>query len=306
MRFAWICGMIDSLHYLGKKLEHKGIRSPLLLIQPAHQYSSLKVAKRVIAEVGRKIQSQGLAKELSPFIIGITGHGNVSQGAQEILELLNPVEIHPKDMLSFIRNRKKRSRRLYKVVFLREEKLRSKYGKGFYYEEYFKKPDNFESNLDQYLPYLSLLIHASYWDSRFPRMVTKKMIHKLAKKKIFRLEFIGDLSCDVNGSIELNYRTTIPDQPTYTYRPQKKTFVDGYKCSGITVLAVDNLPTELPKDSSIEFSRLIREYVYQIAVHGVKDITNHVAIPSEIHRAVIVEKGRLTKNFSYLRDKFDI
>jgi len=301
-RFAGICGMIDSLHHLGKKLEYEDTKNPFSSIRPAYTYTSLKAAKNAIRAAGQKIHQQGFGKKLSPFLIGLTGHGNVSRGAQEILELLNPIEIHPRDMLRFIRHQRKRHHKLYKIVFFREEKLRAKDGKGFYFEEYLKNPKQFESNLDEYLPYLNALIHTSYWDARFPRMVTKKMIHNLAKKKIFRLEFIGDLSCDIDGSIELTYRTTTPDKAIFTYIPEKKKFVNGYNSQGITVFAVDNLPAELPKESSTEFSSLVREYVYQIAAHGVKDITQHMAIPVEIRRAVIAEGGKLTKNFSYLKN----
>ncbi|MCQ9205684.1 MAG: hypothetical protein NG737_05165 [Omnitrophica bacterium] len=303
-RFAGICGAIDSLHYLGKKLEYRGFNNPFSIIQPAHKYISLKAAKKDLELVRQKIRQQGFREELSPFLIGVTGHGSVSRGVQEVLELLNPIEIHPKDILRFIHHQRKKYHRLYKIVFFREEKLRAKNGKGFYFEEYLNNPGQFESNLDKYVPYLNMLIHTSYWDKRFPRMVTKKMIHNLAKKKVFRLEFIGDLSCDINGSIELTYRATTPEAPTFTYIPQKKKFVDGYNSSGVTVLAVDNLPAQLPRDSSTEFSGFIREYVYQIATQGVKDITQHMALPREIRRAVITEAGRLTRDFSYLKDIF--
>jgi alpha-aminoadipic semialdehyde synthase len=300
-RFAGICGMIDSLYYLGKKLEWKNIKNPFSLIKPSHKYDSLKAAKKAMVKVYRNIQAEGFSEKLSPFVVGITGHGNVSKGAQEILNLLNPTEIHPKDILRFTQHQRKRSHKLYKIVFFREEKLRSKDGKGFYFEEYLKNPGKFESNMDKYIPYLNLLIHTSYWDRRFPRMVTKKMIQALARKDFFRLEFIGDISCDVNGSIELTRKTTTPDKPTFTYVPESKKFIDGYKSKGITLLAVDNLPSELPKDASVEFSTLIREYVYQIAAHGVKDITQHMAFPAEIRRAVITENEKITKNFSYLK-----
>ncbi len=301
-RFAGVCGIIDSLHYLGKKLEWKGLKNPFSSIQPAYKYKSLKAAKLAFNEVAQQIRHQGFGKNLSPFIIGITGHGNVSKGVEEIIDLLNPIEIHPRDMLQFIRYQRKISHKLYKIVFLKEEKLRSKNGKGFYFEEYLKNPRHFESNLDNYLGYLNIFIHTSYWDKRFPRMITRKMVHNLAKKELFRLEFIGDISCDVNGSVELTYKTTTPLNPTFTYIPQKRKFVDGYKSEGITVLAVDNLPAELPKDASIEFSSLIREYVYQIAAHGVRDLTRHMAFPAEIRRAVITEEGKLTRDFSYLRN----
>ena len=300
-KFAGVCGMTDSLHYLGKKLAWKGIENPFSLIKPAYAYDSLKALKKTLLKVGQQIHRQGFEKELSPFIVGITGHGNVSRGVQDVLEVLNPVEIHPKNMVQFTEHQRKQHHRVYKIVFLREEKFRSKDGKGFYFEDYLKNPKKFQSNLDIYLPFINILIHTSYWDSRFPRLVTKKMIHNLSKKKPFRLEFIGDISCDIRGSIELTYKATSRDKPTYTYMPESKKTVDGYKSEGVTVLAVDNLPAEMPKDASDEFSGIIRDYVYQVAAHGVKDIIHHMAIPSEIRHAVVTQDGKLTRNSSYLR-----
>lgn len=300
-RFAGICGLIDSLHYLGKKLEYKGIKNPFEAIKPAYQYGSLSQVIQAMVGVSNVISRKGFDSRISPFIIGITGHGNVSDGVQRVLRPLNPIEIHPKDILKFVRHQKYVYNKIYKIVFLREEKLRSKNGSGFYFEEYLKYPVRFESNMDIYLPYLNILIHTSYWDSRYPRMVTKKMINRLSRRKTFRLDFIADISCDINGSIELTYKSTTQDNPIFTYDPKKKIFVDGYKQDGITILAVDNLPAELPKDSSEHFSGLIRDYVYQIAAHGVKDITNHTAIPQEIRQAVITQGGRLTRDFGYLK-----
>jgi alpha-aminoadipic semialdehyde synthase len=99
----------------------------------------------------------------------------------------------------------------------------------------------------------------------------------------------------------LTHKTTTPGNPTFTYNYKKRSFVDGYRSEGITILARDNLPAELPGEASQEFSLLIRDYIYQIAVHGAKDITNHVAISSEIRRAVITQNGRLTGDFNYLK-----
>jgi alpha-aminoadipic semialdehyde synthase len=300
-RFAGICGMVDSLHYLGRKLDWKGIANPFSLIKPAYRYDSLDILKETLLEINEYIRKKGFPDELSPFVIGITGHGNVSRGAQEILDLFRPVEIHPRNMMEFIKHQKKQRHRVYKMVFLREEKFRSREGRGFYFEEYLRNPKKFESNMDLYIPYINILIHTAYWDNKFPRLVTKKMINDLSKKEPFRLEFIGDLSCDIKGSIEITYKSTSPDKPSFTYDPGRKRFIDGHKSKGVTVFAVDNLPAELPGDASDDFSGLIRDYVYQIAVHGINDITNHMAIPAEIRNAVVTQNGRLTKNSGYLK-----
>ncbi len=301
-RFAGICGLIDSLYYLGQRLNSKGItRHPFSLLSPAHCYSGLNEIKKDMVKVARWIRNKGFDRRLSPFVIGITGHGRVSQGVQEILQSLRPIEIHPQDMNEFIKEKKGVRNKIYKIVFLREEKIRSKTGKGFYFEEYLSNPEEFESNLDKYLSCLNLFIHASYWDKRFPRMVTKEMLKGLIRKRPFRLEFIADISCDINGSVEMTYKTTSSAKPVFTYNPKKNKFSEGLKSEGITIMAIDNLPTELPRDASVEFSRLVRDYVYQIALHAALDISNHAALPAELRRAVITEGKKLTKEYSYLR-----
>ena len=300
-RYAGICGMVDSLFYMGRKLKWKGIENPFTCMKPSWAYKSFEEIKKDMEKVNRRIKRKGFHSKISPFIVGITGHGNVSKGAQEVLEFLSPVEVHPKDMGKFIKHQKYEHNEIYKIVFLREEKLRSKKGKGFYFEEYLQHPDKFESNLDKYLPYLNMLVHTSYWDERYPRMVTKAMVKKAFKRKYFRLSFIGDVSCDLNGSIEFTYKASAPDHATYTYNPKNDTFTDGYEAEGISILAVDNLPAELPKDSSEEFSKLVRDYVYQVSAHGVKDITNHIAIPREIRKAVLVQKGKFVEGYKYMK-----
>jgi saccharopine dehydrogenase (NAD+, L-lysine-forming) len=299
-RFAGICGIVDCLYYLGKKLKWKGIDNPFEGLKPAWKYRSLKELKKDMGKIDRNIRSKGFDSRISPFIIGITGHGNVSKGVQEVLGLLSPAEVHPKDMGKFIRHQKYIHNEIYKIVFFREEKLRAKDKKGFYFEEYLEHPERFESNLDKYISHLNMLVHTSYWDKRYPRMLTKSIIKRLSRRKDFRLEFVGDVSCDVSGSVELTYKATSPDHAVYTYDPKKDRYIDGYKTKGITLLAVDNLPAELPVDSSQYFSGLIREYVYQIAAHGAMDITNHVAVPREVRDAVITQNGKLTKDYKYL------
>lgn len=66
-------------------------------------------------------------------------------------------------------------------------------------------------------------------------------------------------------------------------------------------MTIDNLPCEFPRESSMEFAELIREFVYQIAVHGITDVTNHHALPNVIRNAVITQNGSLTREFKHLK-----
>jgi saccharopine dehydrogenase (NAD+, L-lysine forming) len=300
-RFAGICGMIDSLHCMGKRLSSKGIATPFSDIKHSLEYGSLEKAMGPLKRIAKIIRKKGLDDRISPFIIGIMGHGNVSKGAQEILDLFGPLEIHPQDLLILLKGKQKIRHGLFKIIFDREEKYRSTDGHRFYFEEYLKDPKKFESNMDRFLPHLNLLLNCSYWDKRFPRLVTKEMIDTLyMKHKSFRLSVIADLSCDIQGGIEITRKVSPPNQPSYIYDPKTGQIHDDSSKDGIMVMAVDHLPCEFPRESTEEFSQSIRDYVYQIAFHGVKDVTEHHALPLEIRQAVITQDGKLTDNFQHL------
>jgi alpha-aminoadipic semialdehyde synthase len=237
-------------------------------------------------------------------VIGILGHGNVSRGAQEVLEYMGAVDIHPKDIDILSRSYTSHKKTIYKLVFQREEKLRSKNGKGFYFEEYLKHPERFESNLDKSLPFLNILINASYWEKRYPRLLSEAMLRRLYNSNPdFRLSVIGDLSCDIKGTIEITKKATTSSEPAFVYDPVTKKISNDLCHSGIAVMAVDNLPCEFPKESSMEFAEQVREYVYQVAAHGITDVTNHHALSSAIRNAVVTQNGNLTRQFKYLKNQ---
>ncbi len=298
-RMAGFAGTVDALCYLGRKLAAKGVRTPFAALRPAHAYRTADTAKRALSRAAAVLKKRGLPGDMVPFVVGITGHGRVCAGVKEALDFFHPVHIHPRDMKRFVAGNRGLTHAVCQIIFDREEKLRRKDGKHFYFEEYIGHPRRFESGMAQYLPNISLLVHTSYWEPKYPKLVTGKMVRELYGGD-FRLEFIADIACDVNGSIELNHKTTTVEDPVYTYDPKTGRYTDGLGPEGIAILARDNLPAELPKDASREFSLQIRDYIYQLAAHGVTDVTGHVALPREIREAVITQAGRLTPPYRYL------
>ncbi|MFQ5788759.1 MAG: hypothetical protein ACE5H1_12380, partial [Thermodesulfobacteriota bacterium] len=261
-RYAGICGMIDTLHVFGQKLKLQGIPNPFSELKSAVQYCSYVSAKKDLDQVVDKIRRKGFDKIITPFVIGILGHVNVSRGAQEVLEHLGAVDIHPRDIDILASNRTSHKKTIYKLVFQREEKLRSKKGNNFYFEEYLKHPERFESNLDKPLPFLNILVNASYWDKRYPRLLPEKMLRRLyGTNHGFRLSVIGDLSCDINGTIEITKIVTTSSDPAFVYDPVSRKISNDLSDSGIAVMAIDNLPCEFPKESSTEFAKQVREFV---------------------------------------------
>jgi len=302
--FAGDAGAIDILWLIGKHWAHKGITTPFENVKQALEYLSVADAKEELALIGRQIEKNGLASEISPLIIGILGYGNVSKGAQGIFNVL-PVEYIPAEKLqSFVKNGKYDNHKIYIVVFEEHHIVKRKDGLEFDLQDYYSHPENFEGYFEKYLPYLTLIVNAVYWEKRYPKFVTWKGLEKLFKQNDNpKLCGIADITCDVNGSVECNVKTTDSGSPAYLVNPITREITDGVEGGGIVVLAVDNLPAELPADSSTFFSNLLKPFVADILKTDFSQPFDNLTLPTEIKRAVIVHQGTLTPAFEYL-EKF--
>jgi alpha-aminoadipic semialdehyde synthase len=116
------------------------------------------------------------------------------------------------------------------------------------------------------------------------------------------LRIIGDISCDVEGAIECNVRATSPGDPIYVFDPASEQATGGFQGPGVVVLAVDNLPAELPRESSTHFSTTLMPFVAEIARANVEAPFEQASLSPTIARAVIVWKGQLTPDYRYLAD----
>ena len=111
---------------------------------------------------------------------------------------------------------------------------------------------------------------------------------------------IGDISADIEGAVECDTHTTEADNPVYVYDPATGATVDGVAGVGPVVMAVDILPTELPRDASVDFSRVLVGFVPAIARADYSVSFEELALPPELKRAVIVHRGELTPDYRYL------
>jgi len=105
----------------------------------------------------------------------------------------------------------------------------------------------------------------------------------------------------VNGSIECTVKATEPGNPVYVYEPVTGEARDGFEGSGPVIMAVDILPAEIPRESSIDFSRVLQPLVPAIGNADFSKDFAEVSLPAEIKRAVIVYKGELTPDYAYLK-----
>lgn len=302
-RFAGLAGMINSLWSLGERMKRKGVSTPFVKIKQTHLYHSLEEAKAVVEEVGKEIAEHGLPGELTPLVIGITGYGNVSKGAQEILELLPVKEISPEELPALRNKTSLPNNVVYKVVFKEKHLAVPKEAdKDFDLQEYYRYPERFEGVFEQYLPHLNVLMNCMYWDDRYPRIVTKDFLEHAWKSGGLPLEVIGDVTCDPDGSVEITHKGTAIEDPVFVYNPLERKAKMGFDGEGILVMAVDILPSELPRESSQAFSDALIRFLPDLLKTDFEVPFEALNMPAPLKSALILHHGRLTPDYQYLKD----
>ena len=148
-----------------------------------------------------------------------------------------------------------------------------------------------------------MLVNGIYWEERFPKHVTKEYMKKLyLNGDAQKLKVIGDITCDIEGSVELTVKSTKSENPAFVFEPLTGEVKDGIEGNGPVILAVDKLPAELPRQSSQSFGDALLPFVKDLAVADYSVDFDQLEIPVEFKNAIIVHKGKLTPNFSYLSE----
>jgi hypothetical protein len=224
--------------------------------------------------------------ELKPGLkILVTGDGRVAHGAVETLNVCNIVQVNPEDYLN---------REFDVPVFCRigpEYYTRHKTGQQFSFRHFTKHPEEYESTFLPFTKVTDILITGHYWDPRSPVFFTKDDM----KANDFRISVIADISCDVNGPIPSTLRATTISDPFYGYNPHLETEELAFsRPANITVMSIDNLPGELPRDASHDFGKQLMQNALHYLISG--------SGSPMIERATILKNGQLTPTFSYLVD----
>ncbi len=264
-RFAGIVGAYNAIRIYGKKYN-------LFNIKPAFLCKDLQEIHEILKNL----------PPLPAFKTIVTGSGRVAKGAMEILDLV-----------------------LKKVS--KEEYLTQKFDCAVYTNlhsldyykpindniksDFYKNPQDFSANFLPFAQVSDMLVTAHFWDINASPLFTKIDM----KSNDFNIKIIADITCDINGSVPCTIRPTTIQYPVYDYDVMNENIVeDVYKNQNhITVMAVDNLPAELPYNASEMFGEQLTKYIFPILM-GVSDDT------SILTRATITEMGNLTKKFEYL------
>ena len=301
-RFAGLAGALDSLWALGRRLAWEQITpNPFLALEQTYRYPSLDAALEAVRNVGARIAADGLPPELRPFVIGVSGYGNVARGAQEVVDALGAVEIAP-EQLDDLFMPCGHPGTVHKVVFAEQHTVARRDGGAFAFDEYVRHPELYNSTFEPRLTQLTVLLNCIFWDTPYPRLVTRAAARRLFGAAARpRLRVIGDVSCDIEGSIELTVKETHIDDPVYVYDPMTNDVLDGVAGRGPVILAVANLPCELSREASVAFSAALTPFVPALATTDFSAPYTQLSLPAELQRALILHHGELTPAYEYLR-----
>lgn len=303
-KYAGLAGMIDTFHTLGKRYEEEGIETIFSKVKMAYQYGTLQKAKEALKELAEDVRKNGISPEIRPAVFGFTGYGNVSIGAQEIFDIFPHIEIQP-DQLGQLDKLEIPENVLVKAVFKEEDTVEpiQPTGEKFDKFHYFNNPRLYRSKIFPALEKMICLINCIFWANEFPKLLTLAECDKLFRNEKNRLKVIGDITCDLDGSIECTTLATQPDDPAYVYDIDKKEIVMGVKGNGPAIMAVDNLPCEISKAASDSFSEALMPFMAQLGKLDTSVPFDKCDLPAPIKRAVILWNGEFTPDFAYM-EKF--
>jgi hypothetical protein len=215
--------------------------------------------------------------------IAVTGSGRVAHGILEIMNLMEVVELEKDEYVS-----REFSYPVY--VQLKGADLYTHSVKRNYNREHFHEhPDEYECLFDQFIPHTDVLMNGIYWDVNVPRLFTTQRI----SDPDFRIKVIADITDDTNGSIPINLGDQTIENPVYGIDRFSFQKTPPYQPDSVDVMAVGNLPNELPRDASKYFGEQLIKYILPDLLTSSSRV---------IEDATIVKNGKLTPRFEYLQD----
>jgi alpha-aminoadipic semialdehyde synthase len=351
-RFAGIAGMLDMCQGLGQQLLAQGYSTPFLHSPLSYMHHDLEGARAAVRAMGTEIATQGLPPQLGgPLVFAFTGNGNVTRGAREIFDLL-PMEMITKEQLQEMRSMNCENSNKgdednhhtttatsthcsqlfdnHKVYGIQVEpkdtvehtmsSTQGSYTNNYDKDHYRSHPNEYEGIFHREIaPHINVLVNGVYWDERYPRLLTKDQIRELRQNGNQNLVVVADISCDIGGSVEFLEKSTVIEQPFFQYDPLSGETSDSIDGTGICMMGVDILPTELARESSKHFGDALLPLLQQVQVqHEVKasndasstETTDGVLsgkqtpimliFPEELELATVANNGKLMPRYNYI------
>jgi alanine dehydrogenase len=268
-RYAGIVGAYNGFRAFG--LKHETFNLP--------KAENLSDQKALINELNKI--------DLPAIKILLTGSGKVAYGAKEMLDAMHIKQVSVEEYLN-----NSYAEAVYCLADVLDYNKR-KDGQVLDRKDFYNHPEEYKSNFMRFAKVTDYFIAGHFFGDGSPYLFTRED----AKSADFKIKLVADVSCDIDGPVASTIRPSTIADPIYGYNAQTESEVDFKDDNAIVVMAVDNLPCELPKDASEGFGELFLEHVIPAFYNGDKD--------GVLARAKMTENGKLTARFSYLQDYVD-
>lgn len=213
----------------------------------------------------------------------LTGKGRVGSGTKEVLDFLKIKEVSAQDFINETYN---------ESVYVNIDVLDYNYSDSIEntVSNFYNYPEKFRSTFSKFLSVSDIYFAGHYHNPKAPKLITLDDI----KNPDFNVQVIADISCDIDGPIASTIRPSTIENPTYGFHKEKLVECDFLDENALAVMAVDNLPCELPRDSSEMFGEMFLKYVIPSFFNNDQD--------NILKNSKITSEGSLTDRFSYLSD----
>ncbi|KJE91831.1 monofunctional lysine-ketoglutarate reductase 2, variant 1 [Capsaspora owczarzaki ATCC 30864] len=345
--FGTLCGnvgMINTLRGLGERFLSLGYSTPFLGISSAYMYPTLKTAKAAVDALAKEIAKNGLPAPITPLTFVFTGNGRASLGAQEIFKLLPHEFVKPSDLPTLAHRWHQPDKgnarfKVYGCVVEEEDMVarrhdaderKQQHGDAakastswttntFDRREYHAHPELYVPTFHERIaPFANVIINATYWDRRYPRLLTNRQAQALLGDQrnareshqttpgslagTHGLLAVSDISCDIDGSVQFLSRTSTIDRPFYVYDAFRHHAHDGVDGEGVLMMGIEQLASELPRESTRSFSSALLNFAADLAFSdGTKPFEQQSReLPTSLSGACIAAHNELTPNYKYI------
>lgn len=312
-QWAGVAGMINILHGLGLRFLALGHHTPFMHIGMAHNYRNVSQAVQAVRDCGYEVSMGLMPKSIGPVTFCFTGTGNVSKGAQDIINEL-PVEyVEPHELKDVSETGD--MTKVYATVLSRHHHLVRKSDGIYDPMEYENHPELYTSHFrTSVAPYTTCLVNGIYWDPQTPRLLRRLDAQKLIRplkpsssategwpELPHKLIAICDISADAGGSIEFMNECTTIDKPFCMYDAHQHIDRDSVEGNGILMCSIDNLPAQLPIEATEYFGDRLFPYIWEMLLSDALRPLEDEDFGPQVRDAVITSNGKLTPKFEYIQ-----
>ncbi len=269
-RFAGIVGAHNGMLTYG-------LRTGEFELEPAHETTDMEAMFNAYRTM-----------QLPRMRVVVTGGGRVAGGSVETLEAMGVKRVDPADYLN-----NKYDHAIYTQLNSEDLYFR-KDGSAFDLQHFYNNPADYDCDLSDYYRKSDVFVNAVYWDPAAPAYFSQEQMNE----EDFRISVIADITCDIapEASVPSTIRPSTIDDPYYGFDPATGEEIEPFSKDGIDVMAIDNLPNELPRDASQAFGEQFMEFVLPELLKENSGM---------MERASIAINGKLGPHFQYLQDYVD-